>query len=193
MEARKINMGETAITCVVWGIVLSSESQSLSTCCSPIVCGSDNMVIISHNPTPLYWPDSSCLFGEYFMNWVFLRPLWNTVRIFGGFWNKLSQDLQQLRAQGSVLRLIPFNWKSSKPYLQNSVCVCWSHSHVWLCDLINCSPPGSSEHGILQARILEGVAIFFSRGSSRPRDHIWVSCLTGSFFTLWTILPAGPY
>ena len=39
-----------------------------------------------------------------------------------------------------------------------------------LCDPMNCSPPGSSVHGILQARILEWVAIAFSRGSSRPRD-----------------------
>ena len=43
-----------------------------------------------------------------------------------------------------------------------------------LCD---CSPPGSSVHGILQARILEWVAISFSRGSSRPRDGTSVSCL----------------
>ena len=39
-----------------------------------------------------------------------------------------------------------------------------------LCDFMNCSPQGSSFHGILQARILEWVAISFSRGSSRPRD-----------------------
>ena len=40
-----------------------------------------------------------------------------------------------------------------------------------LCDPMVCSPPGSSAHGILQARILEGVAISFSRGSSWPRDR----------------------
>jgi len=39
-----------------------------------------------------------------------------------------------------------------------------------LCDPTDCSPPGSSVHGILQARILEWVAISFSRASSRPRD-----------------------
>ena len=52
-----------------------------------------------------------------------------------------------------------------------------------LCDLMGCSPPGSSVHGILQAGILEWVAIPFSRGSSWPRDWPWVSCLTGGFFT----------
>ena len=40
-----------------------------------------------------------------------------------------------------------------------------------LCNPVDCSPPGSSVHGILQARILEWVAISFSRGSSQPRDR----------------------
>ena len=40
-----------------------------------------------------------------------------------------------------------------------------------LCDPVDCSPPGSCVHGILQARILEWVAIFFSRGSSQPKDR----------------------
>ena len=44
-----------------------------------------------------------------------------------------------------------------------------------LWDRMDCSPPGCSVHGILQARILEGVAISFSRGSSGPRDPTWVS------------------
>ena len=47
------------------------------------------------------------------------------------------------------------------------------------------SPPGSSVHGILQARILEWVAIPFSRGSSWPSDWTWVSCITGRFFAIW--------
>ena len=56
-----------------------------------------------------------------------------------------------------------------------------------LCNSMDCSPPGSSAHGILQARILEWVAISFSRGSSRPRDRTWVSCIIGRIFTLWAI------
>ena len=44
------------------------------------------------------------------------------------------------------------------------------------------SPPGSSVHGILQARILVWVAISFSRGFSQPRDQICISCLAGRFF-----------
>ena len=46
-------------------------------------------------------------------------------------------------------------------------------------------PPGSSVHGILQARILEWVAISLSRGSSWLGDQTWVSCIAGSFFTVW--------
>ena len=49
---------------------------------------------------------------------------------------------------------------------------------------MDCSPPGSSVHGILQARILEWVAISFSKGSSRPRDQTQVSCLRGRHFNL---------
>ena len=48
-----------------------------------------------------------------------------------------------------------------------------------------CSPPGFSVHGILQARILEWVAIPFFRGLSWPRDWILVSCIAGRFFTIW--------
>ncbi|KAG5213536.1 hypothetical protein JEQ12_009322 [Ovis aries] len=46
------------------------------------------------------------------------------------------------------------------------------------------TPPSSSVHGIPQARILEWVAISYSRGSSCPRDRTWVSCIAGRFFTV---------
>ena len=52
-----------------------------------------------------------------------------------------------------------------------------------LCDLMVCCQPGSSVHGILQARILEWVAFPFSRGSSQPRNQTQVSCIAGRFFT----------
>ena len=51
------------------------------------------------------------------------------------------------------------------------------------CPTLQCSPPGSSVHGILQARILEWVAISFCRGSSQPRDPSQVSSIAGTFFT----------
>ena len=49
---------------------------------------------------------------------------------------------------------------------------------------MNCSLPGSSVHGILQARILEWVAILFSRGSSQPRDQTQVSLIVLRVFTV---------
>ena len=54
-----------------------------------------------------------------------------------------------------------------------------------LCDPMDCSLPGSSVHEILQARILEWVAISFSRGPSQPRDQTRVSCIGGRCFNLW--------
>ena len=53
-----------------------------------------------------------------------------------------------------------------------------------LCDSVVYTLSGSSVHGILQARILEWVAIPFSRGSSQPRDRTRVSCITSRFFTI---------
>ena len=49
----------------------------------------------------------------------------------------------------------------------------------------NCSLPRSSVHGIFQARVLEWVAMSFSRGSSWPRDWTWVFCIVGRRFTVW--------
>ena len=59
-----------------------------------------------------------------------------------------------------------------------------------LCDPMDCSPPGSSVHGIPQAGILEWVAISFSRGSSQPRDQTQGSCIAGRFFP--SELPGKP-
>ena len=53
-----------------------------------------------------------------------------------------------------------------------------------LCDPMDCGPPGSSVHGILQSIILEWVAILFSRESSWPKDRTQVSRIAGGFFTV---------
>ena len=66
-----------------------------------------------------------------------------------------------------------------------SVCLL---SCIQICNPMDCSPPGSSVHGILQARILEGVAIPFFRGSSPPRDRTHIFCRSWTadrFFTIW--------
>ena len=54
-----------------------------------------------------------------------------------------------------------------------------------LCDPMDCSLPGSSVHGIFQARLLEWVAISFSRGCFLPREQTQVSCIAGRCFTVW--------
>ena len=94
-----------------------------------------------------------------------------------------------------VINTSPWRWlqptqeKSQKPL---HPCLL-SESESVSCSIVSDSlqphglyPPGSSVHGILQARILEWVAIPFSRGSSRPRDQTWVSCIAGRFFTIST-------
>ena len=64
------------------------------------------------------------------------------------------------------------------------MCVCSViQSSLILCKPMNCSPAGSSGHAILQAIILEWVAISLFRGSSQPRDQTCISCLAGRFFT----------
>ena len=71
--------------------------------------------------------------------------------------------------------------RNSMPHrvcMLNCVCVCvCAQSCLTLCDPMDCSPPGSSVQGILQAGILEWIAISFSR-RSRPRDQTHVSCVS---------------
>ena len=67
----------------------------------------------------------------------------------------------------------------------------WSEVKVSQSCLTHCNPwtvawPGSSVHGILQVRILEWVAVLFSRGSSQPRDQTQVSRIAGEFFHCWS-------
>ena len=82
-------------------------------------------------------------------------------------------------------------------WLGDRVCVCVkvkiyvTQSCLTLCDPVDYSPPGSSVHGISQARILEWVAIPFSRGSSPPRDQTQISCLAGRFSTIWATREAS--
>ena len=76
---------------------------------------------------------------------------------------------------------------SSFPY-RVCVCVYVSYSVMSDCNPMDYNFPGFSVHGIFQARILEWVAICFSRGSSEPKDWTLVSWIAGRFFTTW---PSG--
>ena len=77
---------------------------------------------------------------------------------------------------------------NSTLFISGNMCVCVcevAQSCPTLCDPMDCSLPGSSLHGILQARVLELAAISFSRGSSQPRDRTQVSRIPGRCFNLW--------
>ena len=80
-----------------------------------------------------------------------------------------------------------FLWKKEVMFSFNVKSKSISHSvmsdSLWPMDH---SPPGSSVRGILQAKILEWVAICFSRGSSLPRDWTRISCIADRFFIIWT-------
>ena len=91
--------------------------------------------------------------------------------------NKYCSKLDQIKA--ALGKKYP-KLVNRKHLIFYHACVISHFSHVWLCNPMNCKPPGSSVHGILQARILEWVAMPSSRGSSWPRDrtHIfYVSCI----------------
>ena len=106
--------------------------------------------------------------------------------------------------------LFPFSSQPQHPVLSFPLLLTWlwfrsplsliwknevkiSLSCVQLCNPMDCSPPGYSVHEILQARILEWVAIPFSRESSKPRDQTWVSCIAGRFITITGSDGKNPY
>ena len=62
-------------------------------------------------------------------------------------------------------------------------CVLVTRSCPTLCDHMDYSPPDSSVHGLLKAKLLEWVAMLFSRGSSQSKVQSQVSCIAGRFFT----------
>ena len=95
--------------------------------------------------------------------------------------------------EGRTLRL----WDPSLDWLYISIrgcAVCLvAQSCPTLCDPVDCSPPGSSIHGILQTRTREWVAMPSSRGSSQPRDQTQVSRIAGRFFTIWATRETSPW
>ena len=85
---------------------------------------------------------------------------------------QINYDVPRDRTETSVLL-----------YVCETSGACLVQSYSTLCDPMDCSPLGSSVHGILQARTLEWVAMSFSRGSSWPRDQTHVSCTASRVFT----------
>ena len=111
-------------------------------------------------------------------------------------YSKWANELQV--TQDAVPELIHFGshkWKSTSVAGEGDIWDTWlsklkekkvkSLSHVWLCDPMDCSLPGSSVQGTIQAIILDWAAISFSRGSSLPRDWTQVSHTAGRLSTIW--------
>ena len=126
-------------------------------------------------PYPGMEPTSPALAGEFFTTEPPGKP-------------RLRQSVnQELKESWNLINWILKKWSEV------------SQSSLTLCDPIDCSLPDSSIHGIFQARVLEWVAISFSRGSSLPRDWTWISRIVGRCFpwatreALWFLLICKSY
>ena len=128
-----------------------------------------------------YWVEfpvlySMCLLITYFIfSSVYNTLAWKNPMDGGAWWAAVygvAQSRTQLRRLSS----------SSSVY---KVKLTVAQSCPTLCDPMDCSLPGSSVRGLLQARILEWVAVLLSRGSSQPRGGTQVSHIAGRFFTSW--------
>ena len=103
------------------------------------------------------------------------RKVWNLAMPFINSWERT-----ELVKKPTNIILIFTN------VLYHVLCVCVLVTELFANPWPVATLPGSSVYGILQTRILELVAIPFSRGSSWPRDQTLVSCIAGRFFTTWT-------
>ena len=142
----------------------------------------------------------SCLFYFLIQNWKHSEP------VMPGCWSASGavtemKMLGQLLDRIQELLLTRSWWAWAECQLRTSGFLCskfmdpilgpvasyvqaqWLQSCLTLCNPMNHSPPGSSVHGILLARILEWVAMPSSRGSSPHRVQTCVSCIAGRFFT----------
>ena len=107
--------------------------------------------------------------------------------VHSSFIHNISKWKQPRRNKCWPIITIKYYWTAKKnkelwtyTTQANSTHVEWTQSCRTLCDLMD-----YTVHGILQARILEWVAIPFSRRSSQPRDRPRISCIAGRFFTSW--------
>ena len=120
-----------------------------------------------------------------------------------------KETWSEVKWSHSVFSFLNRNFLTIELKLQHSLIWLWTYVQVFitfisevsevaqscptLCDPMDCSPPGSSIQGILQARILELVVISFSRGSSQCRDQTLVSHTAGRLFTVWAAREAPTF
>ena len=82
----------------------------------------------------------------------------------------MAKPIQYCKVKNKIIKKI-INKKIFKCQFEKKVKVLVAQSYPSLCDPMDCSPPGSSVHGSLQARTVEWVAIYSSRGSLQPSDR----------------------
>ena len=111
------------------------------------------------------------------------------VRLLATPWTAAHQALPSMRFSrqeywSGVPLPSPYTCNSYNIVYQLRYCLV-AKLYPTLCNPMDCSLPGSSVHGISQARILEWFAVFFSRGSSWPRDQTQVSCIDRQIIYHW--------
>ena len=115
-------------------------------------------------------------------NWNLNNSIWQCIKTnFHKITSQLWRKTQRTIIVWSVKPFFFYIINHSVIHLKVKLLV--TQSGLILCDPLDCSLPVSSVHGILQARILEWVAIPFSKESSQSRDQTWVSHPAGRFFT----------
>ena len=128
----------------------------------------------------------SCSQKKNFRIWDFRGETIPTDAIHVDGWNKINLNIIGVQEVKEVSNQV-IKWVNHR-----NIGDTWNYNRSWvlvaqfcptLCDPMDCSPPVSFIHGILQARILEWATVSFSRASSPPRDQTWVSCISGRFFT----------
>ena len=117
-----------------------------------------------------------------------IEPLSQVLHL--GYLSEIPLRNSQTEQQSSKMplflkRLYTVLWRKLSPEGFQTMCVLVTQLCLTPCNTMDRILPGSSIHGILQARILEWVAISFSKGSFQPRDRTWVSCIAGRCFTAW--------
>ena len=163
-------------------------AQSCPTLCGPRDCSlSGSSSFTRTNFTSMVWLSSDSLGDVGFRS--------GTYRWQGRASGREEKRYRTLGTQNIATEKKVLQWAEAKVSSKGCECVCVCvcvcvrvvQSCPTLCDPMKCSLPGSSVHGILQAKVLEWVATAFSRESSRTRDWAQVSHIVGRFFTIWTM------
>ena len=109
--------------------------------------------------------------------------------VIGNFHTSSINHLLKFIEEGHIL--LKYLHISKPHFLAGFISKSFRQDNYILCNPMDCSLPGSTVHGILQARILEWVAVSFSRGSFQSRNWTWVSCIASRFFTSWATREAS--